>query len=93
MQRMSTSFARMQDCRCQVLVAVFFVITQAKIEEHGGNLETNNKEEFHALLDIAASTYDIEGTQPAGKGTKRLKQAVLDSSAFRMGRILIASRM
>ena len=71
----------------------FLVITQAKIEEHGGNLETINKEEFHALLDIAASTYGIEGTQPTGKGTKRLKQAVLDSPAFRMGRILIASRM
>jgi hypothetical protein len=70
----------------------FLVITQAKIEERGWNLETINKQEFHDLLDIAASTYDIEGTQP-GKGTKRLKQAVLDSPAFRMGRILIASRM
>ena len=71
----------------------FLVITQAKIEEHGGNLERINKEEFHALLDIAASTYDIEGTQPSGKGPKRIKQAILDSPAFRMGRILIASRM
>ena len=71
----------------------FLVITQAKIEERGGNLETINKQEFHDLLDIAASTYDIEGTEPTGKGTKRLKQAVLASPAVRMGRILIASRM
>jgi hypothetical protein len=71
----------------------FLVTTQAKIAERGGNLETINKQEFHDLLDIAASTYDIEGTQPTGKGTKRLKQAVLDSPAFRMCRILVASRM
>ena len=71
----------------------FLVITQAKIEERGGNLETINKQEFHDLRDIAASTYDIEGTEPTGKGTKRLKQAVLASPVFRMGRILIASRM
>ena len=61
------------------------VIKQDAIENRGQKVETIDPEELHYLLDLAASTYDIETAWEAV--TKKRKREMLESMAFRLGRM------
>ena len=71
------------------------VIKQDAIENRGQKVETIDPAELHYLLDLAASTYDIENTRVSATAaaTKQIKREMLESDAFRLGRESILSRM
>ena len=71
----------------------FLVIRKDAIEVKGRKGETIDSNDLHYLLDLAASTYDIESIEPKGKGTKRLNNDIPASPAFRSGREFIAARI
>ena len=71
------------------------VIKKDAIENRGEKVETIDPGELHYLLDLAASTYDIENTKVGAKATatKKIRNDMLSSEAFRLGRQAILSRM
>ena len=71
------------------------VIKQDAIENRGQKVETIDPAELHYLLDLAASTYDIENTKVGAKAsaTKQIKRGMLMSDVFLLGRSCIRSRM
>ena len=71
------------------------VITKADIENRGQKVETIDQDYLHYLLDLAASTYDVENTKVGDQAsaTKQIKRGMLMSEAFRLGRSCIRSRM
>ena len=70
------------------------VIKQDAIENRGQKVETIDPAELHYLLDLAASTYDIENTKVGAKAsaTKQMR-GMLMSDVFLLGRSCIRSRM
>ena len=70
------------------------VITKAAIENRGQKVETIDQDDLHYLLDLAASTYDIENTKVGAKAsaTKQMR-GMLMSDVFLLGRSCIRSRM
>jgi hypothetical protein len=71
------------------------VIKQSPIEKNGKKVETIDPAELSVLLDIAASAYCIE-TAHVGKAatfTKAIKNLILSSEGFALGRAGIRSRM
>ena len=69
------------------------VIREEAIQKNGRHVNTISKEDFHFLLDLAASTYDIASARPGGAATKKVKQTTLASEGFRLGRLAISARM
>ena len=70
------------------------VIKKDLIEQNGRQLLEIDPMEFHALLDIAASTYDIENTETKpGTADRKLQWRIQQSEGFRLGRTAIQSRM
>jgi hypothetical protein len=70
------------------------VIKKDLIEQNGRQLLEIDPMEFHALLDIAASTYDIENTETkAGTSSRKLQWSIQQSEGFRLGRSAIQSSM
>jgi hypothetical protein len=71
------------------------VIKQSSIEKNGKKVETIDPAELSVLLDIAASAYSIEKVQPGknAKPTKAIKNQILSSEGFALGRAGIRSRM
>ena len=71
------------------------VITKAAIENRGQKVETIDQDYLHYLLDLAASTYDIENTKVGAKATatKQIKRDMLTSEAFLLGREFILPRV
>jgi len=71
------------------------VIKRSSIEKNGKAVETIDLAELSFLLDIAASAYSIEKVQPSknAKVTKAIKNQILSSEGFALGRDGIRSRM
>ena len=70
------------------------VIKKDLIEQNGRQLMEIDPMEFHTLLDIAASTYDIENTETkAGTSARKIKWSIQESERFRLGRTAIQSRI
>ena len=71
------------------------VIKRSSIEKNGKTVRTIDPDEMLFLLDIVASTYGIEGAQVGKKATstRAIKQQILDSAGFALGRAGIRARM
>ena len=71
------------------------VIKRSSIEKNGKTVRTIDPDEMLFLLDIVASTYGIEGAQVGKKATTTgaMKQQILDSPGFALGRAGIRARM
>ena len=71
------------------------VIKRSSIEKNGKTLKTIDSDEMSFLLDIVASTYGIEQIHPGRKAmsTKAIRQQILDSDGFKLGRAGIRARM
>ena len=64
------------------------VIKKEAIEKNGRKVVEIDPEEFHYLLDVAGSTYNIEDVK-VGKGGKAIKTQILTSDGFKAGRVAI----
>jgi hypothetical protein len=71
------------------------VIKGSSIEKNDKTVDTVDPDDLSFLLDIAASAYSIEKVQPGknAKGTKAIKNQILSSEGFALGRDGIRSRM
>ena len=71
-----------------------WVIRRDVLEKHGSQVHTIQHTELHYLLDLAASTYDIESTvSRPGSATRKLIRDMVQSEAFKLGRLRIAAHM
>ena len=71
-----------------------WVIRRHVLEKHGSQVHMIQHTELNYLLDLAASTYDIESAtiRPGGSKEKILRD-VVQSEAFKLGRLHIAGHM
>ena len=71
-----------------------WVIRKDVLEKHGRQVHMITHTELNYLLDLAASTYDIESAtyRPGGSKEKILRD-VVQSEAFKLGRLHIAGHM
>ena len=71
------------------------VIKRSSIEKNDKTVETIDPDELSFLLDIAASTYCIEAVQLGKKAraSRAIKEQILSSDGFALGRAGIRSRM
>jgi hypothetical protein len=70
------------------------VIKKSKIEENGRQVMEIEPADFHFLLDVAASTYDIEHTETGkGSATRKLQWTIVESEGFKLGRSAIEARI
>ena len=71
-----------------------WVIRKDVLEKHGRQVHMIQHTELNYLLDLAASTYDIESAtcRPGGSNEKILRD-VVQSEAFKLGRLHIAGHM
>jgi hypothetical protein len=71
------------------------VIKRSSIEKNDKTVETIDPDELSYLLDIAASTYCIETVQVGkkAKAYRAIKEQILSSDGFALGRAGIRSRM
>ena len=69
------------------------IIRKDAIEKKGWKVQTVQNNDLHYLLDLAASSCDIESTKPRGGATKQIKRETLESEPFQLGRLAISARM
>jgi hypothetical protein len=71
-----------------------WVIRMDALEKHGSQVHMIQHTEFNYLLDLAASTYDIESavSRPS-RETRKLIWNIVQSSAFKWGRLHIAAHV
>ena len=71
-----------------------WVIRRDVLEKNGSQVHMIQYNELHYLLDLAASTYDIERTVPRpGSASRKLIRDMVQSEAFKLGRLHIAAHM
>jgi hypothetical protein len=70
------------------------IIRKDVLEKKGRQVHTIQYNELHYLLDLAASTYDTERTMSRpGSATRKLIRDIVQSEAFKLGRLRIAAHM
>ena len=71
-----------------------WVIRMDALEQHGLQVHMIQHTELNYLLDLAASTYDIESAvSRPNRETRKLIWNIVQSSAFKWGRLQIALHM
>ena len=64
------------------------------LEQHGSQVHMIQHTELNYLLDLAASTYDVESELSEGnREARKLIWNIVQSSAFKWGRLQIAFHM
>ena len=71
-----------------------WVIRMDALEQHGSQVHMIQHTELNYLLDLAASTYDVESELSEGnREARKLIWNIVQSSAFKWGRLQIAFHM
>ena len=71
-----------------------WVIRMDVLEKHGSQVHMIQHTELNYLLDLAASTYDIKSVvSRPGSATRKLIRDMVQSEAFKLGRLHIAAHM
>ena len=71
-----------------------WVVRKDVLEKHGRQVHMIQHTELNYLLDLAASTYDIESAvSRPGSATRKIIRDMVQSEAFKLGRLHVAARM